>query len=42
MAFGEPYKYVYLEPETREEEMWDEGVRLSDNRFKEEEHNIFW
>ena len=42
MAFGEPHKYVFLNPDIREEENWDKGVKISDNRFKQEEHNIFW
>jgi hypothetical protein len=42
MAFGEPYKYVPLKPDLIEEDLWDEGVKFSDNRFKEEEHNLFW
>lgn len=42
MAFGDPHKYVHLKPDLREEEMWDEGIKMSDNRFKEEEHNLFW
>lgn len=42
MAFGEPYKYVPLQPELMDEDLWDEGIKISDNRFKDEEHNLFW
>ncbi len=40
MAFGEPYKYVELEPTLNEAEYWDENIVNTDNRFFNEEHNI--
>ena len=40
MAFGSPYKYVYLEPTPIEQDKWDEAIKTSDNRFNKEEHNI--
>ena len=41
MAFGEPHKYVELTPTYRESENWDENLGNCDNRFFNEEHNIF-
>ena len=40
MAFGEPYKYVELEPTLKEAEYLDENIVNTDNRFFNEEHNI--
>ena len=42
MAFGVPHKYIYLDPNLKEEEGWNEAIKHSDNRFKSEEHNLFW
>lgn len=41
MAFGEPYKYVEIEPTFKEGENWDDNLQICDNRFFNEEHNIF-
>ena len=41
MAFGEPHKYVELEPTVNEAENWDQYLGKTDNRFFNEEHNIF-
>lgn len=41
MAFGSPYKYVYLEPTFKEVDNWDEALLKSDDRFNNEEHNLF-
>ncbi len=40
MAFGEPHKYVYLNPDLKQEGCWDEGIINADNQFKQEEHNL--
>jgi hypothetical protein len=40
MAFGNPYKYVYLDPTPNEQDQWDESINKADNRFNKEEHNI--
>ena len=40
MAFGNPYKYVELNPDNQEQENWDESVFKSNDRFQNEEHNI--
>jgi hypothetical protein len=40
MAFGSPYKYVYLDPSTNEQDQWDDAIRKADDRFNKEEHNI--
>jgi len=41
MAFGEPYKYVYLDPSASELDNWDESISRANQRFNNEEHNIF-
>lgn len=40
MSFGEPHKYVELNPDIKEQVDWDECVRKSNDRFCNEEHNI--
>jgi hypothetical protein len=42
MAFGNPYKYVELNPDISEQQEWDDCVAKSNERFTNEEHNIFW
>jgi len=42
MAFGLPYKYVYLDPNENEKKMWDYELRKADDKFRGEEHNICW
>jgi len=39
MAFGEPYKYVQLNPQN--ESKWDEAVTKANDRFSNEDHNLF-
>jgi hypothetical protein len=41
MAFGEPHKYVYLNPSEEEKKKWDYCVNASDKKFSKEDHNIF-
>jgi hypothetical protein len=41
MAFGNPYKYVYLDPDSNEQDNWDKAIQNTDERFKGEEHNLF-
>lgn len=41
MAFGEPYKYIPLDPNHKEKINWDKSVLLSDYKYNQEEHNIF-
>jgi len=41
MAFGEPHKYVELDPTIKEADNWDQALGNTDNRFFNEEHNIF-
>jgi hypothetical protein len=41
MAFGDPVKYIQLNPNQEEQDHWDEAVSKSDDRFINEEHNIF-
>jgi len=40
MAFGNPYKYVQLNPDIDEQDQWDEAISKADDRFSNEEHNI--
>jgi hypothetical protein len=40
MAFGNPYKYIPLNPNAKEQELWDNSVFKSNDRFMNEEHNI--
>jgi hypothetical protein len=40
MAFGDPYKYIQLNPNIEEQERWDDSLNKSDDRFNNEEHNI--
>lgn len=40
-AFGEPYKYVQLNPSDEEKAKWDSMLYMSDCRFNNEEHNLF-
>jgi hypothetical protein len=42
MAFGNPYKYVYLDPDIKDQDVWDECLFKADERFRGEEHNLFW
>jgi hypothetical protein len=41
LAFGRPHKYVELNPDLREQEQWDEAVIKANERFANEQHNIF-
>jgi hypothetical protein len=40
MAFGNPYKYVYLDPDNKEQDDWDSSIHKADERFRGEEHNL--
>ncbi len=42
MAFGSPYKYVYLNPSESDRLVWDTDLKRADDKFKGEEHNICW
>lgn len=39
MAFGNPTKYAILEVENKEK--WDEFISKGDDKYKDEEHNLF-
>lgn len=41
MAFGNPHKYVMLNPDEREKARWDKAVEQGDERYNTEEHNLF-
>jgi hypothetical protein len=41
LAFGEPHKYVFLNPNETEKLLWDNGVNSSDKKFRKQCHNIF-
>ena len=40
LAFGEPYKYVYLNPTETEMVFWDKGVNKANKKFSREDHQI--
>ncbi len=40
-TFGEPYKFVELNPNQAEKLKWDDGVKLSDIKYSAEDHNLF-
>jgi hypothetical protein len=40
MAFGDPLKYIQLNPNNEEQEQWDYAIAKADDRFNNEEHNI--
>lgn len=40
MAFGNPHKYVLLNPNENEKADWDKAVEKGDERFNTEEHNL--
>jgi hypothetical protein len=42
MAFGNPYKYVELNPDMNEQIEWDDCIAKCNERFTNEEHNICW
>ena len=42
MAFGNPYKYVELNPDMSEQIEWDDCIAKCNERFTNEEHNICW
>ena len=41
MAFGDPYKYVKFDLDEKEIELWDDAIFAADNKYRQEEHNIY-
>ena len=41
MSFGNPYKYVLLNPSPEERKNWNRAIEKGDQRFNNEEHNLF-
>ena len=40
MAFGEPHKYVFLNSDLKNEEVWDDCIDKADDKYRTEEHNL--